>query len=70
MRFKSASLRGDHLQINAFPDPVLVEQKLQLMLYKITGGVIIAVREKSCLNAANMTLGTSTSASIIYRCPG
>ena len=59
---------GDYLEINAFPDPVMVEQKLKLTLYKATKEAVIAVREKDRLDAADMTFGMSTSASANHSC--
>ena len=32
------------------------------MLYKVTGGAVIAVREKVCLDTTKITLGTLISA--------
>ena len=66
----STSLLGDYLQINTFLILVLVERELQLMLYKATGGAVVAVREKGRLDVANMTLGMSTLASTYHRCLG
>ena len=37
---------------------------------KVIRGAVVAVREKDCLDAANMTLGMSTSASNDYHYPG